>query len=261
MMDKYWKITNKSDIGKIEIFDQIGKDWWTGEGVTAKSFKKDLEAVKNAKTLELYVNSPGGSVFEAQAIYNMLKRHGAENKIAYVEGLAASAASFIIMAMDKVVVPKNSMIMIHKAMTGVYGNYDDLLEVANLLDKVDGLLVDIYVEKTGKTKEEINELMKNETWMTGEEAVEMGFANEVEEEVNIVACASNFDLSNYKNPPKNLKNTPVKTSIAAVVTITEEQQKEIIEKVVEKIKNKDITETDLDLLEENLKLKKNKYRS
>ncbi len=264
-MEKYWKITNKkdTDTGVIEIYDQIGKDWWTGEGVTPKGFSEELKEIKNVSTLELHVNSPGGSFFDGMTIYNMLKKHKATNKIAYVDGLAASAASFIVLAMDKVVIPKNAFMMIHRASTCVCGNVNDLLDVIDFLKKVDNSIVNIYQEKTGISKEKIEQLLDSETWLTGEEAVEKGFADELEEAVDVAACAKGFDFKNYKNVPEQVKNKKNKVSnLYVTVDIKTKKIDELANKIAEKLKTKDTkeVETDLETLERNLRFKKNKYK-
>src|SRR5690606_16890660 len=156
-----------------------------------------------------YINSPGGDVFAGQAILSMLKRHSAR-KVVYVDGLAASAASIVAMAGDTIRMPRNAMMMIHNAWTITAGNANDLREVADALDRVSETMIAAYAEKTGLDRDEIKALLDAETWMTAEEAVEKGFANEIEEAKQVAASLRGdtlivngyeFDVSRYRNKP------------------------------------------------------------
>ncbi|BEP28808.1 head maturation protease, ClpP-related [Helicovermis profundi] len=197
-------------VGEICIYGEISSyDFWE-EDITPTNFKKDLDALGEIDTLNIYINSPGGSVFAGQAIYNIIKRHSA-NVIVYIDGLAASIASIIAMAGDKIVIPSNAMIMIHNAWTIHAGNADDFRKVADDLDKIGESLVAVYVKRTGLSEEEIKSMMDVETWLTGKEAIEKGFADEVEEEKQIAASLNkgilninnqSMDLSRFKNAPK-----------------------------------------------------------
>ena len=155
---------------EILLYDEIGP--W---GVTAKDFAGAM-AQAGAGDITVRVNSPGGSVFDGLAIYNALKAHpGAVNVV--VDGLAASAASFIAMAGDTVSMAESSMMMIHNASAVVMGNRNDLRDTANVLDKVDAQMADIYAAKTGKPADEISGMMDAETWMTAAEAKDAGFCD------------------------------------------------------------------------------------
>jgi ATP-dependent Clp protease protease subunit len=146
-------------------------------------------------------------VFAGQAIYSMLKRHSATVNV-YVDGLAASIASIIAMAGDSVKMPKNAMLMVHNPWSFGMGNANDFRKLADDLDKVRESMISVYEDKTGMEKESIVELMDAETWMTAEEAVEFGFADEIEEEKQVAASLNNrifainglkVDITRYKN--------------------------------------------------------------
>ena len=129
--------------------------------VSSVVFKEKLDVVSEVSTINLYINSPGGSVFEGIAIANMLKRHKAR-VIGHVEALAASIASNILASCDEVRMPVNAMLMIHNAINGVYGNSDDLRKAADDLDRINEVQVETYMAKVGNktTEEKIRALMK-----------------------------------------------------------------------------------------------------
>lgn len=158
------------DVVEVMIYDYIGRG-----GVDAAEFVKDFRAIK-AKSITLRVNSPGGSVFDGMAIYNVVKDRSSE-VTAIVDGLAASIASVIVMAAGRVTMSPASFLMIHQPWGAIVGNARELRELADLLDKTSGLIVDIYAAKTGKTKDEILALMDAETWYSGADAVDAGFAD------------------------------------------------------------------------------------
>lgn len=160
------------DVAEIFIYDEIG--YW---GVEAKDFIRDLASV-SAPKVKVRINSPGGSVFDGLAIYNAIASYPGEIEC-HVDGLAASAASFIALAGDKVVMAENSMLMIHNAWGVAIGNKADMRQIADVLEKIDAQLNGMYVAKTGKDAAEIQQMLDDETWLTAAEAKEMGFVDEV----------------------------------------------------------------------------------
>lgn len=193
-MKPWYKIENKTDRAEIWIYEEIGEDFWTGDGITAKNFQKELSEIK-ASQIDLHINSPGGLVFDGITIYNLLKQHPA-NVTTYIDGLAASIASVIALAGDKVIMAENALFMIHKASGVVMGNSDDMRDFADKLDKVNGSIATTYISKTKKEEKEINDLMAAETWMTAEEALEMGFVDELAGETDMAACAKFVPIMN-----------------------------------------------------------------
>lgn len=169
----WYEIKNlTADTAQINIYDEIG--YW---GVTASSFLEDLQGV-TAKTIALHINSPGGDVFDGLAILNSLRQYkGTVNVV--IDGLAASAASFIAMAGDSVEIAPNAMMMIHEASGLVVGNSADMREMADLLDKTSANIADIYARRAGGEAADWRKAMKAETWYTHQEAVDAGLADRV----------------------------------------------------------------------------------
>ena len=203
-MNKFWNMSVKDDIGTIDLYGEISDVTWWGDEVTPAQFKSDLANLGDIKNLDIHINSGGGDVFAGFTIYNMISRHKA-HKTVYIDGLAASIASLIAMAGDEIIMPANSMMMIHNAWAAIAGNANDLREMADELEKVDGLLRDTYVSKTGLDAEIIADMMANETWFTANEAVEKGFATEIEEAVKMAASLDDKYFDRYKHVPDSLK--------------------------------------------------------
>lgn len=181
---------------EIELYDEIGM--W---GVNAKDFRAKLAG---AGDIVLKINSPGGSVFEGIAIYNDLKAHKGNVRVE-ITGIAASIASIIAMAGNEIAIAENAMMMIHNAWTIAVGNADDLHEQADVLSKIDGMLALTYAQQKGTPGiRAIKQMMADETWMTGAEAKESGFATEILKPAD-KATQAKFDLSVFVNTPESLK--------------------------------------------------------
>lgn len=163
------------DANTISIYDVIGEDWWTGTGFTDKRMAAALRAI-GAKPVTVNVNSPGGDVFQGLAIYNLLREHPAEVTVR-VMGIAASIASIIAMAGDKVEMGMSSFLMIHNSWGAVIGNQNDMREAADTFAKFDAAMSDIYLARTGLKAKEIGDMMDAETFITAAEAVKLGFAD------------------------------------------------------------------------------------
>ncbi|MFF7129992.1 head maturation protease, ClpP-related [Streptomyces sp. NPDC008240] len=161
-----------ADEAELLLYDEIG-----GFGTYAEDFLTELKAV-TAPKLRVKVNSPGGSVFEGVALANALRSHPAEVTV-QVDGIAASIASVIAMAADRVVMQPQAMLMVHDASGVCLGNAQDMQDMAALLDKISDNIADAYVAKAGGTRDEWRQVMKGERWFTAEEAVEAGLADEV----------------------------------------------------------------------------------
>ena len=206
MAQKYYEIKNAAaDTAEVWIYEQIGEDWFS-EGVAAKTFCKDLAALK-VSNIDLHINSPGGSVFDGQAIYNALVRHPA-TVTTYVDGLAASIASVIALAGDKVCMADNALFMIHNPWGIAQGNSADLRQYADVLDKVRETIVNVYGKKCTMGVAEIIAAMDAETWLTAAEAQAFGFVDEVTTGTAANACAYDFKALGFHNAPQ-----------AAVVTV------------------------------------------
>lgn len=177
-----FEVVSKAEDDSAEAFiydaivgSDIEAEYWGG--VSAAAFVKALRGI-TASTIHLRVNSPGGDVFAARAIETALREHKAK-VVVHIDGLAASAATFIAMAGDEIVIAEGAMFMIHKAWTVAWGNADDLHKTGELLDKIDGTLINTYAARSGQGDARIAEWMAAETWFTAEEAVQYGFADRV----------------------------------------------------------------------------------
>ena len=238
--NKFWNMTKTTnDEVEIKIHGDIGESWW-GESISSADFVKELQEVaKDAKTIIVGINSAGGSVFDGLAIRSALENHPA-HVIVRVEGWAASIASIIAMAGDEIEMALGSMMMIHNPWTFSGGESKELREVADVLDQIRESLVDVYEARTKKSREEIIQMMDEETWMTAKEAVEKGFADRVEHTNLVNAFASaNGPIVNgvimraFKNAPP-LTEQPTNKGDEDVKTVEEFKSKypELYEEVV-----------------------------
>jgi len=159
----------------ISIFDPIGMDFWTGEGVTAKRIAGALRSI-GEKDVTVNINSPGGDLFEGMAIYNLLREHKG-NVTVKVLGLAASAASIIAMAGDEVQIARAGFLMVHDTWAVTAGNRHELRDVADILEPFDLAMSDIYAARTGIEIKAIQKKMDAETWINGSAAVDEGWAD------------------------------------------------------------------------------------
>jgi ATP-dependent protease ClpP protease subunit len=159
--------------GEIWLYDQVGEGWFGG--MSAKTFVAELQKLGKVDVINLHINSPGGSVFDGVAIYNSLKSHPARIEVD-VDALAASIASVIAMAGDEIRIAENAMMMIHDPTGVAVGGAEEMRKTADLLDQIKDVIVSTYVKRT-KKENEIRAMMAEETWMTGGDAVDMGFAD------------------------------------------------------------------------------------
>jgi len=190
---KWIEFRNKSVISAdLYLYDEIG-EW----GTVANDVRSEIQAL-NTKQINLFINSPGGSVFEGFAIYNLLRNHKAR-VVAYVDGIAASIASVILCAADEIIMRENGMVMIHDPSGGTMGTASEQRKLADILDKITDSIVQAYQNRTGKSDADLRRLMAEETWLNAREAVAMGFADKVEGALKAVA---KFDLTSFKRPPK-----------------------------------------------------------
>jgi ATP-dependent Clp protease protease subunit len=191
---KFWNFKAAANhAGELYLYGNISDSSWWGDEVTPLQFKADLDALGEIAQLSIYINSPGGDVFAGQAIHSMLKRHSAE-KTVYVDGLAASIASVIAMAGDKIIMPSNAMMMLHNPWTMAYGNANDFRKMADDLDQIGKSILAVYREKSGMENEKIQELMDNETWLTAEDAMGYGLADKIDKEKQVAASLRNGTL-------------------------------------------------------------------
>lgn len=178
--NKFWNVKTDGEKSHIDLFGYVGgsKEWnW---GFNEEDFLKEIREIPADNALEISINSFGGSVYTALSIYSLLKAHKGEVTFR-VDGAAMSAATIITSVPNaKVIVPQGSMMMIHKVSSYVEGNTDDFRKAADDMEKLEGDILNIYAEKTGKTVDEIKPLVDAETYFTAAEAVEFGLADETD---------------------------------------------------------------------------------
>lgn len=188
----------------IYIYDEIG--YW---GVTARQFASSMKALGDLDHINLHIHSPGGDVFDGIAIYNLLNSHTA-SKTVYIDGLAASMASVIAMVGNPIIMPENAMMMIHKPWGITGGDANDMRDYADLLDKVEAVLIPSYAKKTGKTPDELALMLGEETWMTAQECLEHGFADQISTAVQAMARINSKRIEEFDAMPNALKNMNTK---------------------------------------------------
>lgn len=189
MRTKWYAMDIKADVAELSIFDEIG-----GCGVLVADFKKDFDAVKNAKSIHLMLNTPGGSVTDGMAIYNILA--AVRDKLdVEVIGLAASMGSVVALAGRSLAMDEGTYFMIHRPYAISWGDADQLRHDAGVLDKMQGEMVSIYTAHSTKSEKEIEAMMEAETWLTAEEAKDAGFADTVNESVKAAALC---DVSRFR---------------------------------------------------------------
>lgn len=192
------------DEATIYVYGLIG-GWW-GD-IDAQTLADQLKGI-DAKTIHLRVNSPGGDVFEARAMMTALRQHSAK-VVGHVDGLAASAATFLLMAADEIEMSQGGFFMIHNAWTIAMGNKADFRTTADLLDKIDNTIINDYASRASADRDQIVAWMDDETWFSADEARDHGFVDRVAEvagkgDTSASAQASAWNLSAYANAPKSL---------------------------------------------------------
>ncbi|WP_448196703.1 ClpP-like prohead protease/major capsid protein fusion protein [Pseudomonas putida] len=189
------RASSQRGVVDLMLYGEIGA--W---GISANQFARDLKALGDVSQINLHVHSPGGDVFEGMAMYNLLRNHPARVE-GTVDGLAASMGSVILMAANVIRIPENAMIMVHRPWGIQGGDAEEMRRYADLLDKVEDSLVAAYTNKTGKTADEVKTLLAAETWMTGAEAVELGFADELVGALEAFASLNSQRMQEYTNMP------------------------------------------------------------
>lgn len=205
------KFVNRGKRGEIWLYDQVGEGFFGG--MSARQFAAEINKLGQVDTINLHINSPGGSVFDGVAIYNTLKNHPARIEVD-VDGIAASIASVIAMAGNEIRMAANALMMIHDPMGMAMGDSGEMRKTADLLDQIKGVIVDTYAKRTGQTVAKLSAMMDEETWITASEAADLGFADVVTEDQRIAACYG-FDFSQFKHPPSMLTggNRPARDQV------------------------------------------------
>lgn len=240
-MNKFWRFKNiGGDEPELLLYGPISETSWLGDEVTPKQFAEDLKALGNISNLTVRINSAGGDVFAANAIYTMLKDHPA-NVTVKIDGAALSAATVIAMAGDTIKAPANALLMIHNPLLVLFGYYSaaELEKMSEVLDTVKESIINAYVAKTKRDRKELSKMMDRETWMTAEEAKAEGFVDEILFEESVDASVTNdgrylvvnsvlHDLSRYQTRPSLGKGITVAASVKPVILAAKQAPKEII---------------------------------
>ncbi len=224
-----FEIRNEAEEAEILLYDFIGEstDFWTGEkgGISAQSFKEALDSV-SPKPVSLRIDSSGGDVFDAFAMCSAIQRYSSK-VTAYIDGLAASAASYIAVVCDDVVMSDYAYLMIHCASSYVRGNARDLEDVAARLRNIDANLAAIYQKRSNLTIEQVLDYMADETWFTAADAKECGLCTEViETEERMAACIDPVAATRYKHVPEGISIRSEEPKSHAPHTVTAEAVKE-----------------------------------
>ncbi len=246
---KFYEFKNVTkESGDLYIYGAIVTDkdgWFSSESdVSLKEFKQSLDDLGDVKTINMYINSPGGEVFVASTMISMLKRMKDKGTTinAYVDGLSASAASFLMMIADKINLYKNSVVMIHKPMSIAMGNSNDLQQMIDTLDKLeDTIMIPLYMEKAldGVDEQKIKDLLTAETWFGAEEMAKYFDVTLLDNIKNVKAMVSKDLFKNYKNAPKNLVEEETTEDSIKENQINEaitQKEKEIADKAISKAK-------------------------
>lgn len=206
---EFKNIANKDS--ELYVYGEIcgGADKWDESDVTFKDFKDTLENMTQGSTLNMYINSPGGSVFTTQSIIAMLRR-AKESGIkinAYIDGLAASCGSWLPMIADEIFVYPQSIMMIHKPLCGVWGNADEMRKEIEVLDKIENdVIIPLYMERAKErvTEDILKEKMANETWLSVDEMQELFNVTLLEDERQVACCVDKDIFDKYANVPEEL---------------------------------------------------------
>ena len=176
-MKKFWKFTNSADDGRVlELNGPIDDEVFWGDEITPADFRDELEADEG--DVKVIINSPGGNVFAAAEMYDMLRAHKGKVTVS-ISSLAASAASVVAMAGDTVEISPVGLMMIHNPSTMAWGDHKDFSRTIETLDQVKESIINAYTRKTHLSREHLADLMDNETWMNAQKALELGFVDRI----------------------------------------------------------------------------------
>lgn len=248
-MNKFWNVKTEGNTSQIDLFGYVGGSkeggFWEPEGFNEKEFLEEIRSIPNDNVLNISINSTGGSVFTALSIYALLKAHKGAINIR-IDGVAMSAATIISSVPNaKVVMPKGSMMMIHKVSSLAIGTADDMRKTADDMEAIENNILDIYAEKTGKTVDEIKPLVDAETYFTAAEAVEFGIADELDETTIIenkmvgnVVMVNGLEMNAqfFERAPKGFINADTLPKPSAVLSPNNTKQKEVKKMDLETLK-------------------------
>ena len=234
-MNRFWKWKNQTETEERTLFlnGTIAEDSWFDDEVTPQIFKDELNS--GTGNITVYINSYGGDCVAAAQIYNMLTNYNGKVTIK-IDGIAASAASVIAMAGDKVLMSPVSVIMIHNPLTMVCGDHKEMEKAIDMLAEVKESIINAYEYKTGLSRAKLSHLMESETWMNANKAVELGFADGISEKADNAPIAdavmfSQRAVSNALMNKLNAKYKPTVTKQAEIPKQNEHSVNEIMERL------------------------------
>ena len=242
-------VSSGGKVARVDILGPIG-----GWDVSGADFLRELKNLGEVDTIDLRIHSPGGDVLDGWAIANGLRNHPAR-VVGRVEGMAASMGSVVLCSCDEVHIPKNGYVMIHNVGGGAFGGVDELRGVADLMEKLQGDIVDFYAARTGLENAELVEMMNAETWMNGSDAVAKGFADVLLEPVKVAACVDESELvARFKNVPDGFLNLAEGEEGEEEESSEEEEEAEITPEEVAEIEEEEaeITPEEMAEIEEEL---------
>lgn len=228
---KFWNFLDNGDTAELQLFGTIQseEDWWSDDCVTYRNFINELNGLGDKKSINVVIHSIGGDVFAANAIYSALAMNKAKITGTII-GICASAATIVLMACDSRRIAKNAILMAHNPSVSLWGSYqaDDLLKLAEVTNQVKKSIVAAYMERLDKTEEEINQLMDEESWYVGQEAVDAGFCDSViEADFQNSALSKNFMVDGVPYSFKNYMEKFVPDNIRKrVLDLSKTPQKE-----------------------------------
>lgn len=279
---KFYEFKNiTSNEADLYVYGEIVSEhdeWFGSEGdCSLTDFKEELDSLGNINTLNMFINSPGGDVFTASTMISMLNRLKSTGTIinAYVDGLSASAASFLMMVANNIYLYKNSIVMVHKPMSISIGNVHDMQKTIDALNKIeDSVMLPMYMDKAKISEEEIKQLINDESWLNSNQMNEYFDVIQLEEEKTAIASISSSLFKNYKNTPEFIKNSLKNIENDEKNIIFEENGGEIEknntkptvfeekesnsnenEQISEKLKKENEIKTKLDLIKNSLLIK------
>jgi ATP-dependent Clp endopeptidase proteolytic subunit ClpP len=204
----WFRIENKADsTADVYLYEEIG--YW---GVSAREFVQQIRNL-DVEQINMHIHSPGGEIFDGVAIYNALIQHKA-NVTVFIDGLAASAASFIAQAGDEIFISPSATVMIHDGAAVVWGNEADMRATADLLGKLSNTIAEIYANRAGGTTEEWRALMREETWYNAKEAVEAGLADKVSDTGDGDTATNRWDLSLFNFAGRDQAPSPDRVRVS-----------------------------------------------
>lgn len=235
MKDKFYSFENITETSAdIYIYGDIVSYEWDESDVSAFGFKKELDELGDISELNVHINSLGGSTYQALTIYNLLKQHKAKINV-YIDGIAASAASIIAMAGEKVYMPKTSMMMIHNCWTWATGNAKELRKTADDMDKIAVAYKAAYLSKISIDEEKLDTLLDEETYLTAEECINMGFADELIEVKKEETTYNQYSTICIQNLVSRIKN---QTNENRKINLTEESIEKISNNIISILESK-----------------------